>query len=45
MGARDERLEQLGYPLDRTSPEGSLVEGLVIDGDTIYASGQVPFDA
>ena len=44
MGARDERLEQLGYPLDRTSPEGSLVEGLVIDGDTIYASGQVPFD-
>jgi enamine deaminase RidA (YjgF/YER057c/UK114 family) len=44
MGARDERLEQLGYPLDRTSPEGSLVEGLVFDGDTIYASGQVPFD-
>jgi enamine deaminase RidA (YjgF/YER057c/UK114 family) len=44
MGARDEKLEQLGYPLDRTSPEGSLVEGLVIDGDTIYASGQVPFD-
>jgi enamine deaminase RidA (YjgF/YER057c/UK114 family) len=44
MGARDEKLEQFGYPLDRTSPEGSLVEGMVIDGDTIYASGQVPFD-
>jgi enamine deaminase RidA (YjgF/YER057c/UK114 family) len=44
MGTRDERLEQLGFPLDRTSPEGSLVEGLMFDGDTIYASGQVPFD-
>lgn len=44
MGARDKKLEELGYPLDRTSPEGSLVEGLVFDGDTIYASGQVPFD-
>jgi enamine deaminase RidA (YjgF/YER057c/UK114 family) len=44
MGARDERLAQLGFPLDRMSAEGSLVEGLVFDGDTIYASGQVPFD-
>lgn len=44
MGDRDSRLEQLGYPLDRTSPEGSLVDGLIIDGNTIYASGQVPFD-
>jgi len=44
MGERDSRLEQLGFSLDRTSPEGSLVDGLVIDGNTIYASGQVPFD-
>jgi enamine deaminase RidA (YjgF/YER057c/UK114 family) len=44
MSERDSKLEQLGYPLDRTSPEGSLVDGLMIDGNTIYASGQVPFD-
>jgi enamine deaminase RidA (YjgF/YER057c/UK114 family) len=44
MGQRDNKLEELGYPLDRTSPEGPLVEGFVIDGTTIYASGQVPFN-
>jgi enamine deaminase RidA (YjgF/YER057c/UK114 family) len=44
MSDRDSKLEQLGYPLDRTSPEGSLVNGLMIDDNTIYASGQVPFD-
>ena len=44
MSSRDILLEQLGYPLDRTTPEGTLVEALVIDGNTIYASGQVPFD-
>lgn len=42
--SRDEKLQALGYPLDRTTPEGSLVESLVIDGDLLYASGQVPFD-
>ena len=44
MNSRDILLEQLGYPLERTTPEGKLVEALVIDGNTIYASGQVPFD-
>jgi enamine deaminase RidA (YjgF/YER057c/UK114 family) len=44
MVSFDERLEDLGYPLDRLTPEGSLVEGLVIEGDIIYASGQVPFN-
>ena len=44
MSDRDSKLEQLGYPPERTSPEGSLVEGVMIDGNTIYASGQVPFD-
>lgn len=42
--SRDERLEQAGFPLDRLSPEGTLVDALAIDGTTIYASGQVPFD-
>jgi enamine deaminase RidA (YjgF/YER057c/UK114 family) len=44
MASRDQILEELGYPLDRIAPEGKLVEALVIDGGTIYASGQVPFD-
>ena len=43
-GDRDAKLEQLGFPLDRTTPEGKLVDALAIDGKTIYASGQVPFD-
>lgn len=43
-GQRDRKLESLGYPLDRTTPEGTLVEALVVEGQTIYASGQVPFD-
>lgn len=44
MNSRDILLERLGFPLDRETPEGGLVEALVIDGQTIYASGQVPLD-
>lgn len=44
MSDRDRKLESLGYPLDRTTPEGKLVDPLSVDGATIYASGQVPFD-
>ena len=44
MSSRDTKLQHLGFPLERTTPEGSLVEALTIDGDTIYASGQVPLD-
>ena len=44
MENRDTRLARRGYPLDRTAPEGPLVESLVIDGDLVHASGQVPFD-
>ena len=44
MNSRDEILERLGFPLDRATPEGKLVDAVAIDGETIYASGQVPFD-
>jgi enamine deaminase RidA (YjgF/YER057c/UK114 family) len=44
MLSRDEMLERLGYSLERTTPEGGLVEGVRFDGHTIYASGQVTFD-
>jgi enamine deaminase RidA (YjgF/YER057c/UK114 family) len=37
-------LVALGYPLERTTPEGKLVDALSIAGSTVYASGQVPFD-
>jgi len=44
MMPRDKKLEQLGYSIDRTTPEGKLVDAVTIDGTTLYASGQVPFD-
>ena len=44
IGTREQRLEQLGYPVDRLSPEGSLVDAVAVEGATVYASGQVPFD-
>ena len=44
MNEREQKLESLGYPVDRRTPEGSLVDALAIVGDILYASGQVPFD-
>jgi enamine deaminase RidA (YjgF/YER057c/UK114 family) len=44
MREREQKLEALGYPLGRTTPEGKLVDGSALDGRTLYASGQVPFD-
>lgn len=40
----DKTLEQMGYPLDRIDCEPGLVENLTINGDIIYASGQIPMD-
>lgn len=44
MGSRDERLQQLGYPLDRLNPGGNVFDAVRLDGATIYASGHVPMD-
>lgn len=44
MNDRENKLEALGYPLSKRTPEGSLVDALTIIGDILYASGQVPFD-
>lgn len=44
MSIRESKLEQLGYPIDRITPEGKLVDAVAVVGRTIYASGQVPFD-
>ncbi len=44
MNDREQKLEALGYPLNKRSPEGALVDPLAIAGNLLYASGQVPFD-
>jgi enamine deaminase RidA (YjgF/YER057c/UK114 family) len=44
MSEREQKLESLGFPIDRTTPEGKLVDVLSVCGSTVYASGQVPFD-
>jgi enamine deaminase RidA (YjgF/YER057c/UK114 family) len=44
MNDREQKLEALGYPLSKRTPEGSLVDPLAIAGNILYASGQVPFD-
>lgn len=44
LSTRDAKLEELGFPLDRTTPEGSLVDGVAVVNDIVYASGQVTFD-
>ena len=44
MSSREAKLELLGYPLGKRTPEGPLVDPLAITGNVLYASGQVPFD-
>src|SRR3954468_19362362 len=44
MSNRENKLEALGYPLSKRTPEGALVDPLAIAGNMLYASGQVPFD-
>jgi enamine deaminase RidA (YjgF/YER057c/UK114 family) len=44
MNSREAKLEALGYPLHKRTPEGTLVDALAIAGNMLYASGQVPFD-
>ena len=34
MKTPDEIVKDLGYALEKTTPEGKLVDALVIDGDT-----------
>ena len=44
MSEREQKLIALGYPFERTTPEGKLVDAVAILGSLVYASGQVPFD-
>src|SRR5258708_5595652 len=45
MGEREQRLVAAGYPFERGPKEGPVIDLLSILGDTLYASGQVPYDA
>lgn len=40
----DLKLEQLGYPLERIPGVGAIYKPVVIDRETVYTSGSVPFD-
>ena len=44
MSTRDEKLEALGYPLDRIPGVGAIYVPVVVDGTTVYTSGSVPYD-
>jgi len=45
MPTRDEKLESLGYPLDKIKyAVGGAIESFAVDGTTMYLSGQVPYD-
>ena len=45
MGDREQKLEAAGFPFDRGPKEGPVIDLIAALGDTVYASGQVPFDA
>jgi len=45
VGEREQRLVAAGYPLDRGPKEGPVIDLLSVLGETVYASGQVPYDA
>ncbi len=44
MGDREQRLETAGFPLERGPKEGLVIDLLTVLGNTVYASGQVPYD-
>jgi len=44
MKTPDEKLEALGYPLERVPGPGAIYKPVVVDGTTVYVSGAVPVD-
>ena len=40
----DQKLESLGYPLDRKLSPGATYRTVLVDGATAYVSGCLPFD-
>jgi enamine deaminase RidA (YjgF/YER057c/UK114 family) len=44
MSAAEQRLEKLGYSLEKKLSPGAIYRPVVINGNTAYVSGCVPFD-
>jgi len=44
IGITDNKLQELGYPLDHCCFKPGMVQPAVVDGLTVYCSGAVPFD-
>lgn len=44
MASPEQRLEELGYPLDRVPKPAAVYIPVVVDGGTAYVSGAVPLD-
>lgn len=41
---RDEKLEALGFPLDRVPGTAAIYKPVVVDGTTVYTSGALPLN-
>ncbi len=44
MSSREQKLESLGYPLNKVPKPGAIYRPVVVDGTVAYVSGAVPFD-
>lgn len=44
MSEAEKKLEALGYPLDRVPTAGAIYQLVVVEGNTAYLSGTIPFD-
>ncbi|MBI1375430.1 MAG: RidA family protein [Phycisphaera sp.] len=44
MSEREKKLEAMGYAMDVESKPAATYKPLIIDGNTIYTSGQIPVD-
>ncbi len=42
MGAREEKLEALGFPIDDVPGAGAIYKPVIVHGKTVYVSGAVP---
>jgi enamine deaminase RidA (YjgF/YER057c/UK114 family) len=44
LSSPDQKLESLGYPLDRLPLPGAIYKPVVVDGTTVYVSGCLPMN-
>ena len=44
MNSYEEQFTKLGYSFGEAPAPGPMIDAVAIDGETVYASGQVPFE-